>query len=100
MERQNSLLFRTFDRYKPHIGSSDGFADSFCISSIMFFGFDELGSYQCDGMAQPLQFIGPEVGRGTGFHADKAGWDIDKKEAICERLSYLLNNRVPCSFPL
>lgn len=43
-------------------------------------GLDELGSHQFDGMSQPLQLIGPEVGRGTGLHADQAGWNIGKKE--------------------
>lgn len=42
-------------------------------------GLDELGSHQFDSMSHPLQLIGPEVGRGTGFHADRAGWDIGKK---------------------
>lgn len=66
MKCQNGLLLRAFDRHKPHIGSSDGFADSFCISSIMLvsfdIGLDELGSHQFDGMSQPLQLIGLEVG--------------------------------------
>jgi hypothetical protein len=48
-------------------------------------------------MAHRYQFIGPEMSRCTGLHADQTGWDVGKKEAICARLSCLLNNRFPCS---
>lgn len=85
---------------KPKIGltKSPDLVDHYSIMLVGFdIGLDELGSHQFDGMSQPLQLIGPEVGRGTGLHADQAGWNIGKKEAICERLSCLLNNRLPCS---
>ena len=62
-------------------------------------GLDELGCHEFDGMSEPLQLIGPEVGRSTGLHADQAGWNIGKKEAICERLSCLLNTHLPRSPP-
>lgn len=42
-------------------------------------GLDELGCHEFDGMSEPLQLIGPEVGRSTGLHADQAGWNIGKK---------------------
>jgi hypothetical protein len=98
---QYGLLLSGFDRHEPHVRSSDGFTNSFSVCSIMLIGFnigfDELRGHQFDIMAHRYQFIGPEMSRCTGLHADQTGWDVGKKEAICARLSCLLNNRFPCS---
>jgi hypothetical protein len=71
---QYGLLLSGFDRHEPHVRSSDGFTNSFSVCSIMLIGFnigfDELRGHQFDIMAHRYQFIGPEMSRCTGLHAD------------------------------
>jgi hypothetical protein len=99
---QYGLLLSGFDRHEPHVRSSDGFTNSFSVCSIMLIGFnigfDELRGHQFDIMAHRYQFIGPEMSRCTQASMPiKQGGMLAKKEAICARLSCLLNNRFPCS---
>lgn len=59
-------------------------------------GLDELGSNKFDRMSQLLSLLAQKWAYAHASMPIRYGGKLVKKEAICERLSCLLNNCLPC----
>jgi hypothetical protein len=90
------LLISILDRYKPHIGSSNGFADGFGVRCVRFIGLyirlHELRRHELHRMSLGLQPSRPIVSTSTGFHANQAGWLLGEKGQYLLASQSSLNN--------
>ena len=93
---QHALLLNVLDGHKAHVGAGYCLADGFCIGCVVFIGFDvgfdELGSYEFDGVAQALELASPVVGAAAGFHADQTRGQVHKERGHLVTLQLLLKN--------
>src|SRR5712672_1194826 len=80
VKHQAALLLECLCWHKPHVGSGDSLANRLCVSHVVLLPFD-VGlhvsrRHQSHGMAKPLKFARPMVGRGASLYANQAGWQF------------------------
>ncbi len=74
MQRLNIDLFGSLDLDEAHRRSRDGFGDRFCVDEVILVtldaGLHELGQYDPDSVAKPLDLARQPLRTWAGFHAD------------------------------